>query len=174
MAASHSGPLVTAGDDARVTPIGRILRKTKLDELPSLWNVFKGEMSLVGPRPEVSRYVDLTNPNWGFVLTARPGLTDPMTVRLRDEERLLSNVNGDREQFYLNVLQPIKLKAYRQYLEERSVWSDFKVLATTVVAILLPHKTPPPTVADVMAENKATLQDSDLRSFDEREVANYK
>ena len=105
-----AGPQVTARDDERVTRVGKFLRRTKLDELPELWNVFKGDMSLIGPRPEVPRYVDLSNPQWRLVLEARPGLTDPVTLRLRQEEVLLARVEGDREQFYLKTLQPFKLR----------------------------------------------------------------
>ena len=84
------GIQVTAGDDSRVTYVGRLLRKTKMDELPELWNVLKGDMSLVGPRPEVPRYVDLNNSKWQRVLKVRPGITDPLTLRLRNEEELLA------------------------------------------------------------------------------------
>ena len=99
MLPESAGPQVTAGDDVRVTPVGKFLRKTKLDELPELWNVLKGDMSLIGPRPEVPRYVDLADPMWRLVLEARPGITDPMTLRLRNEEALLVEVEGDRERF---------------------------------------------------------------------------
>src|SRR5215471_4668235 len=92
MRVANSGPQVTAGDDVRVTPVGKFLRKTKLDELPELWNVLKGDMSLIGPRPEVPRYIDLEDPVWRLVLEARPGIADPMTLRLRNEEALLVEV----------------------------------------------------------------------------------
>ncbi len=143
------GPQVTAGDDARVTWVGRLLRKTKIDELPELWNVFKGDMSLVGPRPEVSRYVDLENPMWRVVLEARPGITDPMTLRLRNEEALLTNVKGDRERFYIKTLQPFKLKGYVEYLRERSCWSDIKILWHSAVAVIFLGQAPPPTMMEI-------------------------
>lgn len=140
---------VTANDDLRVTPIGKLLRKTKLDELPELWNVVRGDMSLVGPRPEVPRYVDVRDPVWRQVLQARPGITDPVTLRLRNEEALLAMVAGDREQFYLCSLQPFKLKGYATYLRERSWRSDLKVIWKTIVAVVRPHRTPPPTLEEI-------------------------
>src|SRR5262249_15729088 len=89
---ANSAPLVTAGDDTPLTRIGKFLRKMKLDELPELWNILKGDMSLIGPRPEVPRYIDLEDPMWRLVLEARPGIADPMTLRLRNEEALLVEV----------------------------------------------------------------------------------
>src|SRR6266851_4773372 len=128
MRSSNDGPEVTSGNDARITRTGRVLRQTKLDELPTLWNVLRGDMSLVGPRPEVPRYVNLKDPTWQEVLAARPGITDPVTLRLRSEEAMLAQVNGDAEQFYLNDLQPRKLKGYLAYLHERNWRSDLSVL----------------------------------------------
>ena len=146
MLPAREGPQVTAGGDARVTPVGKLLRKTKLDELPELWNVLKGDMSLVGPRPEVPRYVDLASPAWRLVLEARPGITDPVTMILRNEEALLAKVEGDRELFYLETLQPFKLEGYAEYLRGRNWWSDVKVLWKTFVVVLLPGKALPPTL----------------------------
>ena len=129
-----------------MTPVGKLLRKTKLDELPELWNVLKGDMSLVGPRPEVPRYVDLASPAWRLVLEARPGITDPVTMILRNEEALLAKVEGDRELFYLETLQPFKLEGYAEYLRGRNWWTDVKVLWKTFVVVLLPGKALPPTL----------------------------
>ena len=151
MTAASVGPQVTAGDDPRVTPIGKFLRKTKLDELPELWNILKGDMSLIGPRPEVPRYVDLGDPMWRLVLEARPGIADPMTLRLRNEEALLVEVEGDREQFYLETLLPFKLEGYLDYLQARSWRSDVKVLWQTVVAVAFPNKTPLPTLEEIQS-----------------------
>lgn len=153
MRAVHAGPQVTAGDDRRVTPVGRLLRKAKLDELPELWNVLKGDMSLVGPRPEVPRYVDLENFMWRMVLEARPGITDPVTLRLRNEEALLAQVKGDRERFYLQTLQPYKLKGYAAYLSQRSWQSDVKVLWKTGIAVILPSRAPLPTIKEILAHS---------------------
>ena len=138
MKTGSAGALVTAEGDARVTTIGRLLRRTKLDEIPSLWNVVKGDMALVGPRPEVPRYVDLNSPDWRLVLQARPGITDPVTADLRDEEGLLASARTNPEVFYLEVLQPYKLRGYLQYLSERSCWIDLKVLTRTCAVVIFP------------------------------------
>jgi len=151
MRVANSGPQVTAGDDVRVTPVGKFLRKTKLDELPELWNVLKGDMSLIGPRPEVPRYIDLEDPVWRLVLEARPGIADPMTLRLRNEEALLVEVEGDRERFYLETLVPFKLEGYLDYLQARSWRSDLKVLWQTVVAVAFPYKAPLPTLEEIQS-----------------------
>jgi lipopolysaccharide/colanic/teichoic acid biosynthesis glycosyltransferase len=151
MRVANSGPQVTAGDDARVTPVGKFLRKAKLDELPELWNVVKGDMSLIGPRPEVPRYVDLIDPMWRLVLEARPGITDPMTLRLRNEEALLIEVEGDRERFYLETLLPFKLDGNLNYLQMRSWRSDLKVLWHTIIAVAFPNKTPLPTLEEIQS-----------------------
>lgn len=134
------GLLVTAADDTRVTRVGKILRRTKLDELPELWNIVKGDMSLVGPRPEVPRYVNLENHMWLEVLEVRPGLTDPVTIRMRNEEELLATVKGDRERFYVEQLQPIKIAGYVEYLRRRSWATDLRVLWDTSLTFILPYK----------------------------------
>ena len=131
---------MTARGDDRVTPVGRVLRRTKLDELPELWNVLRGDMSFVGPRPEVPEYVDLDDPEWAEVLQARPGLTDPVTLALKDEEDLMESVAGDRERYYRETLQPRKLAGYRSYLERRTWRTDVGVIWNTVMA-LLPGRT---------------------------------
>jgi lipopolysaccharide/colanic/teichoic acid biosynthesis glycosyltransferase len=146
-----SGPQVTTTGDPRVTPVGRLLRKTKLDELPELWNVVRGDLSLVGPRPEVPRYVQLESDLWREVLQWRPGITDPVTLRLRNEEDLMAQAAGDREAFYLEVLQPYKLAGYVEYLRKRTWWSDVKVLWASAWAVLRPKSAPPPTVEEVRA-----------------------
>jgi lipopolysaccharide/colanic/teichoic acid biosynthesis glycosyltransferase len=140
MKVSPGGPQVTAGDDARITRLGRILRKTKLDELPELWNVVKGDMSLVGPRPEVPAYIDLDNPRWRAVLSVRPGITDPVTMALRNEEALIAAFEGNREAFYLNSLQPLKLKGYLSYFSNRSWLTDVAVILGTVVVVFCPRR----------------------------------
>jgi lipopolysaccharide/colanic/teichoic acid biosynthesis glycosyltransferase len=150
MRAEIDGPQVTARDDNRVTPIGRLLRLTKLDELPELWNVVRGDMSLVGPRPEVPRYVNLADPLWQEVLEAPPGLTDPVTVALRNEEEVMANVDGDRERFYLATLQRYKLIGSAEYLRSRTWRSDLKVLFETLVAIARPTTRPAPSVEEIV------------------------
>ena len=136
MRPSRGGPEVTARGDDRITAVGRFLRTTKLDELPELWNVVRGEMSFVGPRPEVPRYVDLEDPLWQEVLRARPGLTDPTTLHLRDEESLMAGVEGDRDRYYREALQPAKLRGYVDYLRRRTWRSDLDVIWRTIAAIL--------------------------------------
>jgi len=143
MRPSAGGPLITSGADARITRLGNFLRHTKLDELPAIWNVLRGEMSLVGPRPEVPRFVNLDDPTWRKVLSVRPGITDPVSVHLRSEADLLAQVAGDTEQFYVNELQPAKLQGYLAYLEERSWSSDLKILLRTFVAVVKPAKVTP-------------------------------
>jgi lipopolysaccharide/colanic/teichoic acid biosynthesis glycosyltransferase len=92
-----AGPQVTSAGDPRITWVGGFLRRTKLDELPTLWNVLRGDMALVGPRPEVPRYVDMDNPMWRAVVGTRPGITDPTTLKLRNEEKLLAAVKAETE-----------------------------------------------------------------------------
>ena len=140
MRAGAGGPGVTGKDDPRVTPIGRVLRKTKLDELPQLWNVVRGDMALVGPRPELRKYADASDPRWARVLAVRPGITDPLAVRLRDEESLMPAGEAERERFYMEVLQPIKLTGYLEYLERRTAWSDVGVVFATLGAVIRPGR----------------------------------
>ena len=145
MRVAPEGSQLTASGDSRITPVGRWLRRFKLDELPQLWNVVRGDMSLVGPRPEVPRYVDPQDPLWRQVLSARPGLTDPVTLRLRDEEALLA-ASEDPERFYRERLLPWKLRGYRDYLERRSWVSDLGVLGATVLAVLRLRRSPLPEI----------------------------
>lgn len=140
MRCAPEGVQVTAADDERTTRVGRVLRRTKLDELPELWNVLVGEMSLVGPRPEVPRYVDLENMMWRRALAVRPGLTDPVTILLRHEEELLATVEGDRERFYLEHLQPLKLKGHLEYLQRRSWLTDAAVILETCLTFIIPQR----------------------------------
>ena len=142
MTPSADGPQITSNGDSRITRLGRFLRHTKLDELPTLWNVLRGDMSLVGPRPEVPRFVKLADPIWQKVLAVKPGITDPVTLRLRSESELLAQIAGDTEQYYANELQPAKLKGYVAYLEERTWRTDLKVLVQTLVAVVFPRREP--------------------------------
>jgi lipopolysaccharide/colanic/teichoic acid biosynthesis glycosyltransferase len=135
MKSSMEGPQVTSRGDGRITSLGRFLRRTKLDELPSLWNVLRGDMALVGPRPEVPRYVRLEDPQWQVILQVRPGITDPVTLRLRNEEDLMARASGDPETYYLNELQPSKLNGYVSYLQQRTCRGDLSMLWRTVVEV---------------------------------------
>ena len=126
------GPLVTAGGDRRITLLGRILRGSKLDELPQLWNVVRGDMSLVGPRPEVPRYVEHYPNLFALSLQQRPGITDICTLQLRNEESLLAQVE-DPETYYVETLLPRKLAASIREGWRRTAWRDLRVNLATVV-----------------------------------------
>ena len=121
----------------------------------------RGDMSLVGPRPEVPAYVNFDNPEWRLALQARPGITDPMTLRLRNEESLLAQVEDDREQFYLRILQPYKLKGYLDYLSRRSWWEDSKILVSTLVAVVSPDGAQALTIKELLADNAGSTNVSD-------------
>lgn len=137
MVSSCDGSLITAASDARVTKVGRLLRRSKIDELPELWNVLKGDMSFVGPRPEVPEFVDLSDPLWQEVLEHRPGITDPVTLRLRNEEHLLANVT-DKELYYREVVQPYKLRGYARFVGDKSWKTDIRIIGRTLRAIAFP------------------------------------
>jgi FlaA1/EpsC-like NDP-sugar epimerase/lipopolysaccharide/colanic/teichoic acid biosynthesis glycosyltransferase len=127
-----SGPHFTSADDPRITPFGRALRRFKLDELPQLWNVLKGDMSLVGPRPDVRGYMDRLRGREAGLLTLRPGITGPATLYLRDEERLFLDVD-DRQGHYDRVLWPHKVRINLDYVESWSLKRDIAYLAVTAL-----------------------------------------
>jgi lipopolysaccharide/colanic/teichoic acid biosynthesis glycosyltransferase len=131
MATGRDGTAITAGGDRRVTPLGRLLRHYKLDELPQLWNVVRGDMSLIGPRPEVACFVDSADPVWQAVHSVRPGITDLATLVYREEERILAGF-PDPERGYREAVLPAKLALNLQYLKRRSAARDLKLLALTV------------------------------------------
>ena len=136
MRAENEGPAVTAGGDSRITKVGKFLRRTKLDELPELWNVLRGDMSLAGPRPEVPRYVKHYLPQWERVFSIRPGITDWSTLQFRDEESVLKHAE-DTELAYVEVVVPIKMKLALEYVDNFSLWQYIKVLFLTVWGITL-------------------------------------
>lgn len=144
MVNGNSGSLVTAANDRRITSTGRIARRAKIDELPELWNVIRGDMSIVGPRPEVPEYVDLKNPLWNEILKFRPGLTDPVTLRLRNEEELMVRA-GKGERFYAELVQPYKLRGYAHFVRNRSWKNDVRIICRTAMAILIPQRAAPPS-----------------------------
>jgi len=129
--AASRGPLITVAKDSRVTAIGSILRKYKLDELPQLWNVFKGEMSLVGPRPEVPVYVEHYTPTQMRVLSVRPGITDPASIAYRHEDFILAH-KQDPGAYYQQYLLPQKLALSLRYIETRSLRLDLAILYQTL------------------------------------------
>jgi len=133
--APKRGGAITAGHDPRITRVGRILRKTKLDELPQLWNVLKGEMSLVGPRPEVEPYVQLWDPAMReLVLSVRPGITGLTQIRYRHEEALLAQ-QPDPEKYYRETLLPLKLASDVEYVQRRCLTFDLYLLLRTLIAL---------------------------------------
>ena len=144
MTAAQKGPMITAADDNRVTSLGRLLRRYKVDELPELWNVLIGDMSFVGPRPEVPEFVDLDDPLWQDILRHRPGITDPVTLRLRNEEQLLAQV-VDKERYYREVVQPYKMRGYANFVNYKSWKTDIRIIGRTLKAIVLPQTVKQPT-----------------------------
>lgn len=134
---THPGPVVTVGADPRITPVGRWLRRTKVDELPQLWNVVRGDMSLVGPRPEVPIHVEQFRADYEVVLTVRPGITDDASLRYRREAQVLA-ASADPERAYVEEILPDKLRVARRYVAERSFTGDLRILART----LMPARTP--------------------------------
>ncbi len=130
--APDRGLPITVGDDSRITRFGRWLRRSKLDELPQLFDVLAGHMSLVGPRPEVPKYVALYPPELrDKVLSVRPGITDPVSLRYADENRLLAAA-ADPEREYVQVVMPAKLREAAAYAEAASLWTDLRVIARTL------------------------------------------
>ena len=132
--ADKSGPKITTQGDARVTSVGRWLRKLKLDELPQLINVLKGEMSMVGPRPEDPHYVAYYSPEQRQVLSVLPGITSAASVRFRHEEQIL--VGDDWEIQYIQQVLPEKLDIELDYLRQRSFWGDLSLIWRTFLALL--------------------------------------
>jgi lipopolysaccharide/colanic/teichoic acid biosynthesis glycosyltransferase len=135
MVINRAGPRVTAAGDARITRVGRILRVTKLDELPQLWNVLSGSMSLVGPRPEVPEYVKLFQERYRRILAIRPGITDLASIRFRNEETLLA-MAPDPLQEYADTILPAKLCLAEEYIAKWSLLLDLSILWHTAAAII--------------------------------------
>ena len=129
--ADKVGPSVTSGDDPRITKIGKILRKTKIDELPQLINVLKGDMSLVGPRPEVMKFVKQKKEEYKKILTIKPGITDNAAIEYRDEETIMEQYEN-KEKAYIDIVLPEKIKLYNQYLINISFINDVKLILKTL------------------------------------------
>ncbi|MCZ2406548.1 MAG: sugar transferase [Burkholderiales bacterium] len=148
--AEAAGLQITVGQDPRVTRAGAWLRRSKLDELPQFVNVLRGEMSVVGPRPEVPRYVALyPAAQRATVLSVRPGITDLASLAFRDEARLLA-ASADPERTYVEQILPVKLRHACDYVQQRSLWLDLRIIARTALAVLgwqgaaPPHGSAPP------------------------------
>lgn len=132
MTVSHSGSSVSVAGESRITPFGSILRKYKLDELPELWNVLKGDMSFVGPRPDVPGYADQLKGNERRVLELRPGITGPASLKYRNEENLLAEVDNPKEYNDI-VIYPDKVRINLFYLEHYSFIKDIQMIFCTVL-----------------------------------------
>ena len=133
---ADKGSLITVGgDDARITRVGRFLRKFKIDEFPQFLNILKGEMSIVGPRPEVRKYVDMYTPEQLRVLSVRPGLTDYASIRYVNENDLLA-ASDNPEKTYIEEIMPDKLSLSLKYIDEQSLLTDCKIVIQTLVAIV--------------------------------------
>lgn len=137
--AEKLGGQITPTSDPRITRIGRLLRKTKLDELPQLFNVLTGEMSFVGPRPEVQRYVDLYNDEQKKVLELQPGVTDPASLRYRDEGAILAQAK-DPDSYYIAVVMPDKIRLNMEYAAKANLFTDIGVILQTVGVLAKPEK----------------------------------
>ncbi len=126
---------ITSNSDSRITPVGKILRKTKLDELPQLINVLKGEMSLIGPRPELLKFVNHFKEDYSFILNIKPGITDYASIQFRNEETMIKSV--DNESFYLKEILPSKIALYKKYIREMGLFTDFKILFYTLKGLII-------------------------------------
>ena len=134
--ASKMPPSITVSGDARITPVGRILRRYKIDELPQLWNVFLGSMSFVGPRPELPKYVEAYSFDQKHVLCVRPGVTDPASLAYRNEEEILSE-SQDPEEIYRTQILPDKLRRNLAYLQAISFCHDVRIIFLTLACAFL-------------------------------------
>lgn len=132
--ADKSGLLTVGGRDPRTTRVGRFLRKYKIDEFPQFLNILAGDMSVVGPRPEVRKYVDMYSPEQMKVLSVRPGLTDYASIKYVDENEILAK-SDDPEQTYINVIMPDKLRLNIEYIEKMSMKEDLRIMFMTISAV---------------------------------------
>jgi lipopolysaccharide/colanic/teichoic acid biosynthesis glycosyltransferase len=130
--ADKKGTLITAGGDNRITRVGGFLRRYKIDELPQLYNVLKGDMSFVGPRPEVSKYVQLFETEYRKLLTVRPGITDLASLRYSNEEAILGKSKA-LEEVYISTILPEKIKLSSHYVDSHSLMTDLKLILLTVL-----------------------------------------
>lgn len=134
MRKDNAGLKISTSGDSRITSVGRVLRKAKLDELPQLWNVLKGDMSFVGPRPEVREYVDIYTPEQRQVLLVRPGITGLASIRYRNENDLLS-ASADPNRTYIEEVMPAKLALDLEYIPRACVSYDIRLILETLVTV---------------------------------------
>ena len=132
--ADKQGPSVTSGDDPRITKVGAIIRRTKIDELPQLLNVLKGDMSLVGPRPEVMKFVKQKQKEYKKVLNVKPGITDNAAIEFRNEETIMEQYE-DKEKAYIDIILPQKIELYYKYIDNISLFNDIKLILKTLKII---------------------------------------
>jgi len=136
MRVAQGGPELTSAADSRITPLGGTLRRYRIDEFPQLFDVLAGNMSLVGPRPEVRRYMErYSEEDRAKILSVRPGMTDWTSIRFRNEAELLRQA-ADPELAYVTEIMPVKAKMYRDYVDHRSFWGDMAILGATFLAIV--------------------------------------
>jgi lipopolysaccharide/colanic/teichoic acid biosynthesis glycosyltransferase len=133
--ANNAGPDISTDNDSRITNIGRFLRKYKLDEIPQLWNILKGEMSIVGPRPEIPKYVNDFSVEYTEILKIKPGLSDYAALEYSNEAALLKS-SFNAEEFYKSIILPEKIKLYKRYINEISFLTDIKIILRTVKSIV--------------------------------------
>lgn len=151
--ASNRGPGITSGNDSRITRIGRLLRKLKIDEMPQLINVLEGDMSIVGPRPEDPRYVAHYTPEQRRVLSVRPGMASPAFIKYRHEEEILATAGEDLEHIYLTRVLPDKLQMDLDYIEQQSFLGDLTVLAQAALSLFTATDSKWPTAVDIEQES---------------------
>ena len=132
--APQKGPSITVGGDKRVTRVGKFLRRYKIDELPQLINVLRGEMSFVGPRPEVRKYVELFRKDYEKLLTIRPGITDPASIHFSDEENVLSS-SVNWEETYMTKILPEKIRLAEAYVDNHTILTDIRLIVQTFFKI---------------------------------------
>lgn len=132
---SKNKSLITVANDNRITKVGKFLRKTKIDELPQLINVLIGDMSFVGPRPEVFRYVEIFKEDYQNILKVKPGITDYAAIEYSDEEKVLKKYENSDEGYIKEVL-PQKIKLYKKYISEQSFFNDIKIIFKTIYKII--------------------------------------
>jgi len=135
MRKDNAGLKITTGHDARVTPVGKLLRKSKIDELPQLLNVLKGDMSFVGPRPEVKEYTDLYNEEQRQIFLVRPGITDLASIEFRNENDLLTD-SDDPNRTYIEEIMPRKIDLGLTYIENLSLGYDIKLIIRTLITVI--------------------------------------
>lgn len=131
---SEGNKQITVGEDNRITKIGRILRKTKLDELPQLFNIVKGDMSFVGPRPEVPKYVAYYTEEQRDILKVRAGITDYASIYFSDESKILGQ-QANPEKYYIEEIMPYKIKLNKKYIDNMGILTDIKIIVLTIFKI---------------------------------------